>query len=145
LKNLSFLVLLTLFLWISCKDRGVAPYLAHYDIPAKNISYIRDLQPMFNGKCGFGSNCHSPENPENLLFFGNRDVFIQHVIPGQDKPLVDPGIDRFSPKQAPLYHIVTESLYAGFEIMPPFTYNRPRLTDAEIEGIRQWISEGAGE
>ncbi len=130
---------------VACKEKGVAPYLAHYDIPAKNISYIRDLQPMFSGKCGFGSNCHSPENPENLLFFGSRDVFIQHVMPGLNRPLVDPQVDRFAPKQAPLYRIVTENLYDGFEIMPPFSYNRPQLTKAEVEGIRQWISEGANE
>jgi len=134
-----------LSLIIACKDNGLAPYLVHYDIPAKNISYIRDLQPLFNGKCGFGSNCHAPENPENLLFFGSKDVFIQHVIPGLGRPLVDPDIDRFSPEQAPLYRIVTENLYSGFEIMPPFSYNRPQLTKAEVQGIRQWISEGAGD
>ncbi len=137
--TLFFMVLLT----VTCDDQGTAPYLTDYDIPDKNVSYYKDLQPLFNGKCGFGSGCHSPENPDNLLFFTTKEVFISHVIPGLNSPLVDPEVHRRTPTQAPLYLIITEPNYAGFERQPPLSLNRPPLTDREIEGIRVWISEGA--
>ena len=132
-----------LFMSVKCNDQGTAPYLTDYDIPDKNVSYYKDLQPLFNGKCGFGSNCHSPENPDNLLFFTTKEVFISHVIPGLNSPLVDPDVHRRTPTQAPLYLIITEPNYAGFERQPPISLNRAPLTDKEIEGIRVWISEGA--
>ncbi len=146
MKQIIFFIIVVFFIvssLIRCSDQGTAPYLTDYNIPDKNVSFYKDLQPLFNGKCGFGSNCHSPENPDNLLFFTTKEVFISHVIPGLNSPLVDPEVHRRTPTQAPLYLIITEPNYAGFERQPPLSLNRAPLTDREIEGIRVWIAEGA--
>ncbi len=146
MKYIIFMGLNAFFIFLlvnRCNDQGMAPYLSEYPIPDENISYYKDLQPLFNGKCGFGSNCHTAENPDNLLFFSTKEVFITHVIPGLSVPLVDPVKDALNPEQAPLYLILTESNYAGFERQPPVSYNRAPLTEQEIKGIRNWIAEGA--
>lgn len=141
-----FLILITgLFIFFNCSDEGVSPDQKEYVIPDKNISYYKDLQPMFNGKCGFGSNCHSPENKNPLvagLSFNDKQVFMDYVVSHSGKPLVDISKHQSQPHFAPLYEIVTTQ-YFGLERQPPLSAGREPLNKNQTEGIKQWIKEGA--
>lgn len=134
--------LLMLLAW-SCKDEGTNPIDRNYVIPDTNVSYYEDLQPMFYGKCGYGSACHSVDNPDNTLFFGDKIIFMNYSISRTGEKLVDLELWK-NPKQQPLYLIVTEG-YAGIVRMPPITYGREWLNKNQIEGIEQWIREGAND
>jgi hypothetical protein len=125
-----------------CSDGGLAPDRRSYIIPDKNISYYEDLQPMFNGKCGFGSQCHTAENIYNSLFFDNKDSFINYELSETGAVLVDPIKDKEAPDFAPLYQIV-KGRYVNLERQPPLSFGREPLTKNQIDGIRQWILEGA--
>ena len=144
MKKIIYLMCALSFVWflLFCSDDGLAPDRINYVIPESNISYYDHLQPMFNGKCGFGSQCHSVENKYNSLFFDFKDVFIDYVISETGAKLVDPLLHKESPDLAPLYILVTQR-YVSLERQPPLSYGREPLTENQINGIRQWIAEGA--
>jgi len=135
-------ILLIAFIFTFCSDEGDVPYRKEYFFPDKNISFYKDVQPLIDAKCGFGSGCHNSENQWNTIFYTTKDVFISHSVAGN--VLVDPIQHREVPIISPLYQIITEGYYI-YERMPPLSYNREPLTSGEIEGIRQWISEGAND
>jgi len=133
--------LLLFFLVLSCKDDGTNPIDQKYEIPESDVSYYEDLQPMFNGKCGFGSACHSAENFNNQLFFGEKDLFTDYLVSRTGEKLVDLNLHEKNPRLAPLYLIVKEG-YAGIERMPPISFGREWLNANQINGIATWIEEG---
>lgn len=135
-------ILSLLFALIYCGDSGTSPDQREYVLPDENLSYYDDLQPMFNGKCGFGSECHAPDNSELYINFTDRDAFINYTVSVTGLPLVRPLVDREAPELSVLYQIVTEN-YSGIERMPPLSMGREPLTQNQINGIKQWIAEGA--
>lgn len=140
-----FLVLLA-FLMIAqgCKDEGINPIDQNYVIPESEISYYEHLQPMFNGKCGFGSSCHSVENLENGLFFADKSIFMDYRVSTTGEKLVDMTIHKESPWLSPLYLIITEG-YGPIDRMPPLAYGREWLNRNQTDGVKQWILEGAND
>lgn len=126
---------------LACQDEGTNPIDRNYVIPDSNISYYEDLQPMFYGKCGIGSACHSAENLNNDLFFADKIIFMNYMISRTGEKLVDLELWN-NPQRQPLYLIVTEP-YAGIEQMPPLSYGREWLNRNQVDGIEQWIREGA--
>ena len=142
MKIINYLVLIFIgFIFHNC-DEGTSPDRVNYVVPDTNISYYKDLLPLFNGRCGFGSNCHSAENPSNFLFFNNKEAFMNYQLSTTGQVLVDQFIHQESPQLAPLYLIVTESSgFAGVERMPPFGYEP--LNKNQTDGIRKWIAEGS--
>jgi len=136
------LLMFPVFLTISCEDKGTNPIDQEYVIPESDISYYEDLQPMFNGKCGYGSRCHSADNADNILFFTDKEIFMDYAVSRTGEKLVDLTLHKDNPRLAPLYLIVKEG-YAGIERMPPITLGREWLNKNQIDGIEQWISEGA--
>lgn len=130
---------------VFCSDDGLSPDKINYIIPESDISYYDDLQPMFNGKCGFGSQCHSVENINNGLFFGTKESFINYQVSVTGEELVDPIKHRETAAVfAPLYLIVTQR-YINLERQPPLSYGREPLTENQINGILQWIADGAND
>ena len=122
-----------------CSDEGLSPDQREYIIPEQNISYYDDLRPMLEGKCGFECHSGNPEVPE-IPFLDKIDFIEYPIAPGEI--LVDTLIHKIAPERAPLYKIITEiEPYIGIETMPPFP--RSPLTDNQINGIKQWIAEGA--
>ena len=129
------------YLFFFCSDQGVSPDRANYEIPSSDVSYYRDLQPMFNGKCGFGSQCHAPENPTNGLFFNTKLGFISYTFSRTGDQLVDPIVHKEAPQFAPLVILLDEQ-YADYDFKHPSGYGREPLNSNQITGIKTWISEG---
>lgn len=118
------------------------PYKEEFFFPDADVSYFQDVLPLIDAKCGFGSGCHNVENATNFLFYQTKEAFIEHEIGITGFVLVTPEIDRVNPKLSPLYLLLTENLYLGYDRMPPFIYGREPLTEGELKGIEQWIREG---
>jgi hypothetical protein len=130
------------FLLFSCSDDGVSPDQKEYILPAKNLSYYDDLLPMLEGKCGF--ECHS--NNVNIITipFQNKDAFIDYRLSFTGEVLVDTVLHKIDPTRSPLYRVVAVFDYLGDnDIMPPLAAGRSPLTENQINGIKQWIAEGA--
>jgi hypothetical protein len=129
------------YLFFFCSDQGVSPDRANYVIPEENVRYYKDLQPMFNGKCGFESQCHSPENPVNQLYFDSNEGFYTYIISRTGDQLVDPIVHKENPNFAPLVILLSEQ-YADYDRKHPSGYGREPLNSNQINGVKTWISEG---
>lgn len=141
-KTLTYITpILFLIILVYCGDQGVSPDRVNYVLPESELSYYKDLQPLFNGKCGFGSQCHSSENPNNGLFFGSKEGFITYIISRTGDQLVDPIVHREAPEFSPLYILITGQ-YSDYERQPPLSYGREPLNNNQINGIKEWIKEG---
>ena len=142
-KKICIFILLTgvLSLFSYCSDQGLSPDQKEYILPEKNVSYYDDLLPMLEGKCGF--ECHSGNIDVVEIPFLRKEEFIDYPISTTGDVLVDTVLHKIDPTRAPLYRIVTEINAFGIEMMPPLSEGRSPLTDNQINGIKQWIAEGA--
>jgi len=131
----------------SCKDKGTHPEDVAFVLPDSNLSFYSHIEPMFEAKCGFDAGCHSPTDTENYLFYGElitKTALMNHQLSSNGEKLVDLNIHRTNPHLAPLYLIVKEGYpRSPQDRMPPYYLNRAPLTENQINGIRQWIKEGA--
>ena len=143
MKKICIFILLTgvLSLFSYCSDQGLSPDQKEYILPEKNVSYYDDLLPMLEGKCGF--ECHSGNIDVVEIPFLRKEEFIDYPISTTGDVLVDTVLHKIDPTRAPLYRIVTEINAFGIEMMPPLSEGRSPLTDNQINGIKQWIAEGA--
>ena len=141
IKKFSFFIILFGFL-VFCSDQGVSPDQREYIIPDENISYYSDLQPMFEGKCGW--QCHDGSVEGSTLFFSDKQSFMDYQITLNSPKFVDLTIHQIDPTLSPLYNIITTN-YEGYERMPPIFQNREPLNINQISGIVQWIREGAAD
>jgi hypothetical protein len=110
----------------SCKDER--PNTTGYILPDSNLSYSRDIDPLFAQTC-LGSQCHSGSSPaQNLNLEPPSYSKLQFYVP----QLVVPRD--------------TNSLllqYLDGRIFPRMPSNQNPLTLNQINGIKQWIKEGA--
>ena len=129
----------------NCSDEGVHPLDVKFVIPATNISFIDHIQPMLEIKCGYGSGCHSTTNIENGLMYTHlvdKNSLMEYRMSSNGEKLVDLDIHENNPQLAPFYLIVREG-YKSVVQMPPYLLNREPLNENQIEGIKNWIAEGA--
>lgn len=152
IKNYWILILIALFFIIffnqNCKESGTRPEDIDFVLPDSNLSFINDIKPMFEAKCGFGSECHSPENTERKLSYitltTRIDLLNYRLSTGTGEKLVNIDVHIQNPEAAPLYRILKE----GYPVqvndqMPPPLLNRSPLNDNQLSGVKQWIKEGA--
>ncbi len=137
-------------LWsaIGCADQGTPPRDAQFVIPDSNISFYNDIQPMLLAKCGSESGCHSNsavdrERKLQYLELIDKTAFMDHRLSQNGQKLVDIAIHKDNPQNAPLYLILLEGFPNQREQMPPYWMNRSPLHESQIEGIKNWIGEGA--
>jgi hypothetical protein len=101
---------------------------------ADAIEFNRDIRPILSDKC---FTCHGPDaanRKTNLRF----DIESGYAITLRDgKRAIVPG----DAEQSELYQRIT-STNKAFR-MPPAYMGRDRLSDRDIELIKNWISEGA--
>ncbi len=132
--------------WSAC-SKGTPPDETQFVIPDSNISFYKDIEPMLEYKCGFETGCHSSLDTENHLLYGeliNKVALMNHRLSSTGERLVNLSIHQKDPQSAPLYLIVKEGYPRSPEDrMPPYLSNRAPLTDNQIEGIKNWIAEGA--
>jgi hypothetical protein len=110
----------------SCKDQR--PNTSGYILPDSNLSYSRDIDPLFAQTC-LGSQCHSGSSAARGLnleppSYGKLIFFVpQLVVPGDTNSLLIKFLDG--------------TMY------PQMPSNQYPLTANQIHGIKQWIKEGA--
>ena len=100
---------------------------------AKEVNFQRDIQPIFAEKC---AECHGVD--EGTRQGGLRLDDRNNALAGGDsgEPSIVPGESEASE----LFRRVLSS--DADEMMPP-PDRHERLTDAEVQRLRQWIDEGA--
>jgi hypothetical protein len=110
----------------SCKDER--PNTTGYILPDSNLSYSRDIDPLFAQTC-LGSQCHSGSSPAQGLnleppSYSKLQFHVPQLVVPRD----------------------TNSLllqYLDGRIIPRMPSNQNPLTPNQINGIKQWIKEGA--
>ena len=110
----------------SCKDEK--PNTSGYLLPDSNISYSRDIDPLFAQTC-LGSQCHSGSSPAQGLnleppSYGKLIFYVPTLVVPRD----------------------TNSLllqYINGKMFPRMPSNQNPLTTNQIDGIKEWIKEGA--
>jgi hypothetical protein len=125
------LIVIIFFLIIAytegCKDQVTGSDVDSRVIPDSNVSYSRDLQPVFNLKCA-NAGCHDDATMAGGLSMtscANTKADPSIVFPGE------PDNSR----------LVWSVEGIGNFPMPPAGY--PPLTENQIKGVRTWIKEGA--
>lgn len=94
--------------------------------------YQREIQPIFNGSCA-GSGCHIGGNAGNV-----RLDWYSRTMESVGSTLGRTVLPR-NPDESPLIRVVSGPV-AGLPLMP---IGNPRLTDEQIEKLRQWIQNDA--
>ena len=94
------------------------------------VDFASQIQPILARRC-FA--CHGPDHAESGLRLTDRDAAL--AVADSGEPSIVPGDAAASALVARII-----SLDEG-EQMPP---EGDRLSDAEVEAIRQWIDQGAG-
>ncbi len=124
---LYFTLILFSIVFINCKDEINATDIDDRSIPEKNVSFARDIAPIFEYKCNF-SGCHSDGV--------NSDYIMTSWSGVTTYPIVIPG----NPDNSILVLRITGRVPP---VMPPIGSYATPITSEQERGIRTWIKEGA--
>ncbi len=124
----GYLALTCALALFACKDgSNSVQSLDDIVFPDKNISYYRQVQPLFNIGCAI-TDCHDAKTRASNLdlsdYSGVRGRFYDVVIPK------DTSLSRL---------IWSVEGRPGSVPMPPYR----KLNQNQIRGLKQWIMEGA--
>ena len=147
-RFLFFLGVITGFIFLLSCSEGTNPNDKKFVLPEKDLSFYDHIEPLFNVRCGTESGCHSPTDITNPLLYNdltNRNALIYHPLSSNGEQLIDLEVDPLNPQSSRLFLI----LYEGYPVeyydkMPPPITKEP-LTSNQLNGIKQWIREGAPE
>jgi hypothetical protein len=125
IRSILILIITIPFIWvIGCEDSS-GPN-SGIEFPDVNVSYNSHVQPLFNQSCAI-SLCHNDQSMASNL-----------SLTSYLNATARPGI--IIPFDAP-NSILIQRIEGS--LMPQMPLNRPRLTPNQINGLRQWIEEGA--
>ena len=126
-----FTLLMTLlaFFVLSCGDDSGNSITG----PIEDVSYMDDIQIIFNGTCG-GAGCHI-ESSQSGVNLSSYDDVMSSVGQQYGREIVEPG----NPDASPLVDKIEPNPEHG-QRMP---FGRDPLSNQQIEQIRVWIEEGA--
>lgn len=113
--------------YAGCKDTITNSDIDNRDMPTSNVSYNKDIQPVFEYKCN-SSNCHDDGSRKAGL------SFTSYQNTTSDPTVVIAG----HPETSRLVWAINPT---SSNPMPPLGY--PPLTKKQIDGITTWIKEGA--
>ena len=117
----------TVFFISACDDTSNITNIDSIIIPAQNVSYSQHIQPVFTAKCA-RSGCHDDQTQaSNLSLTSYSNTTASYLV-------VAPGFPQNS-----LLVLTTSGLTTN--PMPPIGY--PLLTKNQIDGIKNWVKEGA--
>jgi mono/diheme cytochrome c family protein len=122
-SKLAFLVFSSLV--FSCL--GVVSVGFAADPPKAKITYQEHASVVFRGRCG---SCHNPDKQKGGL---NLDNYGSAMQGGGSGKVIEPG----DAESSTLFQVISHKEEPK---MPP---NSPKIPDAEIDLIRQWIEGGA--
>ncbi len=120
-------LILIFIMVVSCKDEINGTDIDNRSIPEKNVSFTRDIAPIFEYKCNY-SGCHSD---------GVNSDYVMTIWSGVTTyPIVIPG----NPDNSILVLRITGRVPP---VMPPMGSYATPVTSEQERGIRTWIKEGA--
>jgi hypothetical protein len=130
-KFVFFILIVTLIAWQSwnCKDDVAGNDLNNIVFPDSNVSYHKQVEPLFLNGCAIPGGCHAGDPPADGLS-------LETWLDARDK--VGVIVPRF-PEESRLIWAI-EGRNPGKERMP---LSRPPLNANQIKGLRRWITEGA--
>jgi hypothetical protein len=108
------------------------------------VSYADDVAPIFATKCNW---CHHEDSPTHYDFtqpfdseigIVNRDV---SWTAAEQTLVVDPG----TPQNSFLLEKITREDLDEHEVGFPMPWHIERLTEDELDALRQWIDDGAND
>ena len=127
----KLIILICIALWIliqfGCDDTLTVQDVDSREIPDSNVSYQKDIAPIFELKC---VSCHH----EGRLEGGVNLTTWSGVV---DPRIVIPGEAETSPL------VWSIELRPGFPPMPPLNSSFLPLTPKQTKGVKTWIDEGA--
>ncbi|MGE5496949.1 MAG: c-type cytochrome domain-containing protein [Syntrophothermus sp.] len=126
-KIISFIIFSAAVAIAGCKDSITGENIDKRIIPATNVSFNKDIQPVFDVKCN-SSSCHDDGRRAGGL------SLTSYQNTTSDATIIVKGF----PDNSRLYWAIRPG---ASNPMPPLNY--PPLTENQIKGIYQWIKEGA--
>ena len=121
------LTLTSLYLYSGCDDTISGSDIDNRIIPDSNVSYSKDIAPIFLVKC---NSCHNSSNSEGGVDLSNYSGVINPAI------LVPYASDTS-------LLVWTVERRPGFAAMPPLESSIGPFTARQINGLKTWIDEGA--
>ena len=129
LVGITLLIIVAAGVFYSCKDDTVDSGPIDIVFPDSNVSYGRYVQPLFDRGCAF-SGCHGEDTFE---FRGFSLDSYGHMMFGTLR-VVQPTLPDNS---------ILVRRIEGLDGKPRMPLDRTPLTTNQINGIKQWIREGA--
>lgn len=132
---------------LSCSE-GTNPNDQKFVLPDSNLSFYDDVQPLFVARCGTETGCHSPTDIDNPLLYNDlisRDGLVYYQLSSNGRQLVDLTVDPLNPGQSVLYLILYEGYPTEYYDQMPPPATRETLNANQLNGIKEWIREGAPE
>jgi hypothetical protein len=128
MRKVLYLILLvfSVIIYLGCDDSITVADVDNREIPDSNVSYAKDIAPIFELKC---VSCHGNGRLDAGLDLTDWSQFVDGriVVPtAADNSLL----------------VWTIEWRAGFPSMPPPNFSVP-LTAVQIRGVKTWIDEGA--
>ena len=129
MKKVLYLILLisATIIYFGCDDTITVQDIDNREIPDSNVSFSKDIAPIFELKC---VSCHRNGREEGDVNLTTWDGVV-------DPRIVIPGDADTSPL------VWTIEQQPGFPAMPPIGSPYLPLTFKQIQGVKTWIDEGA--
>ena len=126
MKNIIPIILI---LFLSCKEQTTEEYKDTIVFPEKDISFTKHMEPLFMQKCAI-SYCHTSGSPYTALDLTTPNAW-NNLMYYQYGTLV----------VAKDTNCVLLQRLKG--ILPRMPKDRDPLNDNQLNGVKQWILEGA--
>lgn len=122
--------------WVfwSCKDDLGGGGTKDIVFPATHISYGKQVQPLFDRGCSF-SGCHGPDTYDQRGY--SLDSY-DHATARLGIIVACYPNESCNPENSLLIRRIE-----GLDNLPRMPLYLPALTDNQINGMKQWIREGA--
>jgi hypothetical protein len=130
-KFILFISIVTLIAWQSwnCKDDVAGNDLNNIVFPDSNVSYHKQVEPLFLNSCAIPGGCHAGDNPAGGVSF-------ETWLDARYKVGVISAGDTASSRL--IWAIEGRDPY-----VPRMPLDRPPLNANQIKGLKTWIKEGA--
>ncbi len=142
----GFLLLIFVFL-LQCSKNSTGNDNDKFVFPEKGVSFYKNVEPLFQIRCGLESGCHSPadqpsgDNQLTYAILTTKALLLDFRLSSTGEKLIDLNVHRKHPELAPLYLILSEGYpRQQKDMMPPIP--REPLNQNQLNGILEWIREG---
>ena len=135
--EVAFLVSVAVFVFSACRDTSdPVKKLDEIVFPDSNISYAKQVQPLFFAACATAS-CHENARKGSAENGGNDNLDLTQYagLWKADNTIITPP----DTSNSILVWCIEWRPIVNISPMPP----RTRLSQNQIQGIKKWISEGA--